>query len=274
MGAGDGAIYSRHVARVGDFQVPYLRGGNIANRATALVYLHGFGGGGKWLSYHMALANDTATYAPLLPGWNEGTAPQGLASIRDYAQLVVRYMDEIGLGEAILMGHSVGGWIALQVASAFPQRVSRLIVADVPGVAPDGAQLPDYDALDEEGFGKLVFARLMVSTPHAYGFGSVFTDLRNTPEFQSQWKGFQLVRNLVQGEWTDTTLRQALPAIRQASLLLWGQLDGLVPVTVGEALQHALPVSKLEQIDGAGHLPMTEKPETFHRMCHDFLVNV
>jgi pyruvate dehydrogenase E2 component (dihydrolipoamide acetyltransferase) len=269
MGAGDGAIHSRHVATVDGRRLPYLRGGPAG--ADALVYLHGLGGGGKWLSYHMALANDTVTYAPLLPGWQEGAAPDDLATVRDYARLVVRYMDAVGLERAILAGHSIGGWIALLVASEQPRRVSRLVLADPLGVAPESTALPDYDALDEEGFGRLVFARLSVSAPHAYGFGSVFTDLRKTPEFELQWKGFQLVRGLVRGGWTDAALVRALPGLEQETLLVWGQLDGLAPPAVGEALRGTLPNATLRQIDGAGHLPMTEKPETFHRVCHEFL---
>jgi pimeloyl-ACP methyl ester carboxylesterase len=58
------------------------------------------------------------------------------------------------------------------------------------------------------------------------------------------------------------------------TLLIWGRLDGIVPLHHGEALRAALPHARLDVLDRCGHLPMVEKPETFHRLLYDFLVGV
>ena len=63
-----------------------------------------------------------------------------------------------------------------------------------------------------------------------------------------------------------------MPAITAQTLLVWGRLDGIVPLQHGEALQSALPNSRLNVIDRCGHLPMSEKPETFNRILRNFLV--
>jgi pimeloyl-ACP methyl ester carboxylesterase len=65
-----------------------------------------------------------------------------------------------------------------------------------------------------------------------------------------------------------------ISTIGAETLLIWGRLDGIVPLQYGEALRAVLPRAKLDVIDRCGHLPMVEKPETFHRLLYDFLVGV
>src|SRR6476660_6932769 len=150
MGAADGAVFTRNRVKVGDFDIGYLRGG----RGEPLVYLHGMGGGGKWVSYHMAFANDTLTYAPQLPGWQDWEAPPGLSSIDDYVRLAEDFLDALKIGSVTLAGHSLGAWIALKLAATRPARVARLICVDALGLETPDAPAVDLSALDEEEFGR------------------------------------------------------------------------------------------------------------------------
>ncbi len=74
MGAADGAIFTRHRVQVRGFDVSYLKGGH-AGDTEPVLYLHGMGGAGRWEAYHMALGTVALTYAPQLPGWQEGQPP-------------------------------------------------------------------------------------------------------------------------------------------------------------------------------------------------------
>ena len=274
MGAADGAIFTRHRVKVSGFDVAYLTGGHDGDMAPVLS-LHGMGGAGKWEAYHMALGTVARTYVPQLPGWPEGQPPAGIGSVQDYAALVVEFLDTVGIDKGTLVGHSIGGWIALHVATAHPDRVSRLILVDAMGTEVPSAPAPDLRTLDEESFAKAVFGRLgLIATAQAYGFGAEWENVRRGPEFERQWKGRGLVASLVQGPCADADLTRQVPSIGADTLLIWGRLDGIVPLQHGEALRAALPRAKLDVLDRCGHLPMVEKPETFHRLLYDFLVGV
>jgi pimeloyl-ACP methyl ester carboxylesterase len=274
MGAADGAIFTRHRVKVRGFDISYLHGGHDGIMAPALS-LHGMGGAGKWEAYHMALGTLTHTYVPQLPGWPEGRLPAGIASVGDYTALVLEFLDAVGIDRVILFGHSLGGWIALQVATMHPERVSRLILVDAMGVDLPSAPALDLHTLDEESFAKAVFGRLgLIATAQAYGFGAEWENVRRGPEFERQWKGRGLVANLVQGLCGDPELTHKVQAISAETLLIWGRLDGIVPLQHGEILRATLPHANLDVIDRCGHLPMVEKPETFHRLLYDFLLGV
>ena len=271
MGAADAAIYTRQLARVAGFDVPYLRGG----RGEPVVYLHGLAGGSKWESYHMAFASDALVFAPLLPGWQESAVVPGLDSVGAYADLVLAFLDEAGLPKAVLAGHSIGAWIALKIAAQHPERAGRLLVCDSLGLQAPGAPAVDLGTLDEESFAKALLARLgLIASAQPYGFGAQFTNVRSSPDFERQWKGRALVADLVHGPCYDPELAALLPSIGAETLLVWGQADGLAPLAHARALHAAISGSRLAIVEGAGHLPMVVKRETFHRVCHDFLVGV
>ena len=246
MGAADGSIFTRHSLRAGGFEVSYLTGGYDGD-VEPVLYLHGLGGGGKWEAFHMALGTAALTFAPQLPGWQEGRAPDGIRSVKDYSGLVAEFLEAIEIGRVVL-------------------------------VAPLGMAVPSAPAsslgdMDEETFAKAVFGRLgLIATTQPDGFGAEWENVRRGPEFERQWKGRELVAALVDGVCADAELTRQLPAITAQTLLVWGRLDGIVPLQHGEALQSALPNSRLNVIDRCGHLPMSEKPETFNRILRNFLV--
>jgi pimeloyl-ACP methyl ester carboxylesterase len=274
MGAADGAIFTRQRVKVGGFDVSYLKGGR-AGDTEPVLYLHGMGGAGRWEACHMALGTVALTYVPQLPGWPEGQPPPGIESVQDYAALVVELLDAVGIDQGILMGHSIGGWIAQYVATAHPDRVSRLILVDPMGLDVPSAPSPNLQTIDEESFAKAVFGRLgLIATAQAYGFGAEWENVRRGPEFERQWKGRGLIASLVQGPCADVELTRKVQTISADTLLVWGRLDGIVPLSHGEALRAALSHSRLKVLERCGHLPMAEKPETFHRLLYDFLVGV
>jgi 2-hydroxy-6-oxonona-2,4-dienedioate hydrolase len=223
----------------------------------------------------MALANDTLTHAPTLPGWQDYTLPAGVQSVSDYVAMVLDYLDAIEAGSVVLAGHSIGAWLALRVAIEHPQRVEKLILADSLGLETADAPAVRLDAIDEEAFGKLLLARLgAIATANPYGFGAEFTSARTSPEFDRQWKGRGLVAELLQGVYADQGLLTGLDRIACETLIVWGDKDGLAPLAHAELLRRSIQRSRMALIQDAGHLPMVERREAFHRVCRDFLVGV
>ena len=274
MGAADGAIFSRHSVKLANHEVYYLRGGR-EGEMEPLVYLHGLGGAGKWEAFHMALGTATMTYAPNLPGFQDGTPPDGISSVSDYADLVTEFLDAEGIDKVILMGHSIGGWVAMDLAIRNPDRIARLVLVDPMGIDAPEAPAADLEAMDEDTFVASVFAKTgLVARPQVSGFGATWENIRSGPEFERQWRGRNLVVELAKGKCSDPELTKEVKHITSETLLVWGRLDGIVPPQHGEFLRRSMPNSSLSTIEGSGHLPMSEKPETFNRILRDFLVGV
>jgi pimeloyl-ACP methyl ester carboxylesterase len=274
MGAGDGAIFTRHTANLAPFSVPFLQGG-LQREVEPVLFLHGLGGGGKWESFHMALATVSRTVAPQLPGWQQGQVAAGLTGPAGYAALLWRLLDEQGLDRVAVVGHSVGGWVAGSLAGQHPERLTRLVLID-----PLGLDLPEAPALnladlDEDAFAAKTFGKLgLIATAQAYGFGAEWQNVRNGQEFERQWKGRTTLTSWLAGAPPDAAMTAALQAFPGDALLVWGRLDGLAPLAQGEALQRAMPAAGLQVVERAGHLPMIERPETVSRLVRDYLLGI
>jgi pimeloyl-ACP methyl ester carboxylesterase len=274
MGAADGAVYTKQTTKVGDLDVAYFLGGRQES-IPPVVYLHGMGATGRWESFHMALGTVALVYAPQFPGWPEGQPPAGVSSIKDYAHLMSAFMDSLGIGEATLVGHSVGAWMAQYLATEQPERFTKLILTDPLGLDMPGVSGTDLGALDDAAFATGVFGQLgLIATADPTGFGAVWENVQQGPEFARQSKGRDMVAKLAGGSYADAALTRAVEALATETLLVWGAVDGLAPLGQGQALQKAMHNAKLNVIDGCGHLPMVEKPETFNRVLHSYLIGL
>jgi pimeloyl-ACP methyl ester carboxylesterase len=274
MGAADGSIFTRRTVAIDGINVPCLEGGT-AREVEPVLYLHGLGGGGKWESFHMAMATVTQTVAPNLPGWSGPGPVESLKSPSDYAALCVKLLEALELPRVVLVGHSIGATIAAHVAVAAPECLARLVLIDPLGLDVPEASGADLASLDQEAFGTAVFAKLgLTARAQAYGFGAEWENVRSGPEFERQWKGRELVVGHFGGLPPDSALTSALKALDLPVLLVWGQEDGVVPVRQGELLRGVMPNGRLEVVEKAAHLPMTERAETTNRVIRDFLVGV
>jgi pimeloyl-ACP methyl ester carboxylesterase len=272
VGAADGSIFTRRTVTIDGVSVPCLDGGT-AREVEPVLYLHGLGGGGKWESFHMAMATVTQTVAPNLPGWSGPGPVESLKSPAGYAALCLGLLDALELPRAVVVGHSIGGAIAAQVAVAAAERISRLVLIDPLGLDVPEAPAADLASLDEEAFATAAFARLgLVARAQAYGFGAEWENVRSGPEFERQWKGRNLVVEHLGGSPPDEQLTGRLRTLQMPVLLVWGHEDGIVPPRQGEVLHSALSDSRLELIEKAAHLPMMERAETTNRVIRDFLV--
>ena len=267
MGAGDASQFTRNTVKIGDLTIPYFKGG----RGQPLLYLHGLSGWGRWESYHMALGITNMVYAPQLPGWQDGQIPTSLTSVRDYARVMIHFLDAVGISTVDLVAHSFSGWIALYMAVEHPARVGKLVLVDTMGVHAPGAPAANLEAMDEEAFLRAAFARSGVVVVRG-DFGGVTEDVRKGQEFEKQWKSREVVAKLVRGRYADPELTQKVKTITADTLIVWGHEDGIVPWQHGEVLAAAIPRARLAVIADAGHTPMREKRETFQRLVHNFLI--
>lgn len=241
----------------------------------ALLVLHGlYGQMGNWATHARALADDFTVYA--LDARNHGQSPQADSmTLQEMAQDVADTMDALGLPQAHVLGHSMGGKIAMLLALQQPQRVLSLVVVDIVPVAyatGDVQVLQGLLALDPATLGSRAAAdeqlSAWVATPAVRDF---------------------LLSNLVKDASGGFRWRFNLPVLARSfgEIIGWPNLqavyDGPVLFIKGANSDYILPEhqsatlalfprARLKTVQGAGHWVHSEKAETFRKLARDFLL--
>jgi len=267
-GAGIACQYTPGSARVGDLKIEFLHGG----KGTPLLYLHGLSRWLGWDTDHIGMALHRAVYAPTLPGWKAGRLPAQIASVEDYARLMLAFMEVEKLGKAEVVGHSLGGWIALHMALLAPDRLGRLVLVDSMGVDVPRAPAADISRLDEAALYDAMFATKSGVMVIAGDFGGVPLDLRTGALFKHLLHGQRNLIGLTGGKCGDHYLMSRLHTLAAETLIVFGDKDQLTPLSHAEVLASHIRRSRVVIIEDAGHFPQKEKPQTFLRVICNFLL--
>jgi pimeloyl-ACP methyl ester carboxylesterase len=236
--------------------VRYLEGG----KGEPLVYLHGAGGMTADDPLLAALAERWHVYAPFLPGYGETEECGALRDMLDFTLHTADVVEALGLNDPLLVGHSMGGMIAAEMASIAPNDVSRLAL-----ICPAGLWLEDHPIPDVFSLLPFEMPAYLFHDPEA-GAKIMTAGLRlDDPEFLKSY----LVRNARQlgmaGKLLfpipERGLSERLYRIKARTLIVWGESDRLVPPVYGPAFQAAIKGSELVNIPEAGHLVTVEKPK-------------
>lgn len=217
-----------------------------------VILVHGLAGSSRWWRRNIeALARHFHVYVIDLVGFGRSQSQHAFV-LNETAEYLREWMDRLGLEEANVIGHSMGGVIAIDLAAQFPERVRRLVLVDVAAFSFfEGALL--HSALG--------LAKTLWYLP----FG--FLPLLFTDAFRAgPWTLWKAGRELL-----TTDIRTALARIAVPTLIVWGEHDATVPVQIGERLKEELPGAELIVIERAGHNPMWDRPETFNRIVVPFL---
>lgn len=239
-----------------------------AGSGPDLVYLHGAGGIMPDDPFIAALAKDFRVQAPLLPGYGKSEGGEHFRDMLDFTLLGLDILDALGVKNPLLVGHSMGGMIAAEMAALAPQLIHRLVLIAPAGLWLEDHPIPDLFAMMPYDFPPLLF--------HDEKLGEkIFTaglDLDNV-EFLTNF----LVMNSRQMGFAgkilfpipERGLSERLFRIRAKTLLLWGADDKLIPLPYAKAFRKHLPKADYVEIPAAGHLPTLEKPaETVAAIRH------
>jgi pimeloyl-ACP methyl ester carboxylesterase len=278
---------------MGSLRVHHLHGG----RGTPVLFIHGLGSSG-YLEWRFNLENTAArhrAYAPDLPGFGRSEKPRARYGIPYFTRFVERYMDEVGLRAATVVGASLGGRIALELALKRPARVTKLVLVNSLGLGRPTMQL-SYGLVTLPGVGEaamrvardaLNWAPSPMIRRVAGRWVGASADLKRTMDdgyladlrelhAADGYHGAYLatVRSLVTphallGAQYDLSSR--LGDIAAPLQLIWGADDPLFPVAHATRAHALVPSSRLAVIEGAGHTPQAERPDQFNRILHDFL---
>ncbi len=247
-----------------------IRGGS----GTPLLYLHSAGGEAIWLPHLSALAERFELHAPAHPGFLSSEGIDEIRDIQDYVFHYLAYFDAMGWERADVVGVSLGGWIAAEIAARYPDRISRLVLTSAVGIWIPEKPIADIFAIDSlhpERLRELLFydtqspAAQMMATP-APGVElpeEMLVNFMNAMTATAKVGWNPLLH--------DPALERLLHRVTARTLCLWGANDRVVPLEYGEKYAKLVPGARLEVIPKCGHLVPLEKPDAFVKAVADFL---
>lgn len=234
--------------------------------APAVIMLHGFGSSlHTWETWAGSFGDAFRVIRFDLPG--SGLSPPD--STGDYSdarslQLLAALMDRLGVPHASLVGNSIGGRIAWTFAAENPSRVDKLVL-----ISPDGFASPGF------GYGRkpelpqvarlmrYALPRMLVRMNLAPAFGD---EVALTDDLVTRYYDLMLApgaRAAMIARMEQTVLHDPIPLLRQIqapTLLLWGELDRLIPIANADDYLKAVPQVRLVRLPGIGHVPQEEAP--------------
>ena len=229
----------------------------IAGTGPPLLFLHGSDYVAQNRPFLDRLAGRFRVVAPRHPGFGNTPRPAWFRSVNDIAYLYLDLLDRLDLNDAVVVGASFGGWVALEIAVRAPARLGRLVLIDSLGLKFGGREerdIADIYALPADEVVRRSFADPARFVPDyaALDDGDLLAIARDREATALYgWKPYMHNPALV--HW--------LHRITGPALVLWGERDGIVAPAYGETLAAALPHGRFERVAGAAHYPQIEQPD-------------
>jgi pimeloyl-ACP methyl ester carboxylesterase len=237
-----------------------------AGTGAPLLMLHGAGGPRSILAACDRLSKSFAVLAPTHPGFADCPQVERFDTVDDLAYLYLDLLDEMKLSDVTVMGFSLGGWIAAEMAVKSTARIGRIILVDAVGVkfgGPDSTELADLFSIPPSETPKLTyFDQKFAPDP------STFTD-QDKLNAQRSFQAF--ARYAWEPYLHNPKLKQRLHRIDRPALLIWGEHDKIVDVDYGRKFCAAIPGARMVVLPNVGHVPQVEAAEKFDALVADFV---
>ena len=241
-----------------------IRLSEVGSGPAALI-LHGGGGLATVEPIGTHLAETYLALTPTHPGWNGTARPAWFTRIKDLAPAYLALLAKLDLSDALVVGSSLGGWIAAEMALQDDRnRVGRLVLIDSVGVDIPGQPIRDFFALDARGVADYSF----------HDSKRFYVDPATVPDEQLTARQANMAAMRVfagHPYMHDPSLLGRLGAVRVPTLVLWGESDRIVTPDYGRAMAAAIPSAQFEIVRKAGHLPQIEQPDPTFRAIDRFL---
>jgi pimeloyl-ACP methyl ester carboxylesterase len=269
-----------HTAEVGGDTINYVDIGS--GPLEPIVFVHGLGGQWQnWLENIPRAAQERRVIALDLPGFGLSPMPRERITISGYGRTVNGLCEELGLGRVEVVGNSMGGYIAAEVAIQFPSRVDQLILVSAAGISSaDLAHEPilalgriatalvTWTAARDRAIAARPKTRHLALQLVARHPSRLKADLAYEGFFKGTGKpGFEdaLRANL------EYDFRDRLPEIGRPTLIVWGEKDSIIPVQDAQQFERLIPDSRKVVMEDTGHVAMAERPATFNDLMLSFL---
>ena len=228
------------------------------------LLLHGGGGPQTVAGFAELLATKepARVITPTHPGFGGTPRPDGLADMAGLAALYRELLDRLGLDGVTVIGNSIGGWIAAELALLGSPRIRGTVLVDAVGIEVDGHPVTDIFplSLDE-------LARRSYHDPAAFRIDPAAMTEPQRAGMAANRAALQVYGGT---RMTDPSLRGRLAAITAPTLVIWGDADRIADPGYGRAYAAAIPGARFELLTETGHLPQLETPEQLLRAIWDF----
>jgi pimeloyl-ACP methyl ester carboxylesterase len=246
-----------------------LRGCNIklmrGGKGAPLLALHGASGASAWLPFMAALAEGFDVIVPEHPGYGASDTPEWLDTIHDLAYFYLDFLDALELDRVHLVGISIGGWIAAELAVRDTKRLASLTLADSAGIhLPGVPQIDTFLRGDEQRIRDFFHDQSRADE-------MIARVLRPELEDVAMKNRVATARIAWQPRGHDPHLAKWLHRIDVPTLLVWGAEDRLFPKDYAFAFQKLIPGSKVVLVPDCGHVPHMEQPKAFVAALNEFI---
>ncbi|MCH7737104.1 MAG: alpha/beta hydrolase [Chloroflexi bacterium] len=242
--------------------MPLIRRGS----GPPVLVLHGGDGPVDHLPFAERISGSFELLHPTHPGFDGTPIPEHFDGLQDLIFLYLDLIDSLDLQDAILVGFSMGGWLASEIAVMSTGRFSKLVLVDSVGIKPGGPfdrDIADVFALSVE--------ELLQATWHDRSLAPLHGQMTDAE--------LQIIASdkIAHGLYTwepymhNPKLRYRLHRIDIPTLLIWGENDGIVKTEYGAALRDLIPGARMSVIPEAGHHPHIEQPGEFAARFLDFV---
>ncbi|HUQ76662.1 MAG TPA: alpha/beta hydrolase [Burkholderiales bacterium] len=228
-----------------------------AGKGTPLVFLHGASGAPVVLPFMEKLATRFDVIVPDHPGYGESDEPEWLENIHDVAYFYLDFLAALKLEKAVIIGSSMGGWMAMELAVRDTARIASLVLVSPAGLFAPGAEPADIFLMPQEDMIRRIY--------HDQKYAEERLAMPVTPEAIDL--GLKNRHTTARLGWEprlqDPFLSKWLHRIDVPVSIVWGAQDEILPVATAHELKRLIPKAELNIFERCGHLPQVEKADEF-----------
>lgn len=257
---------------------------DLGSGEPAALFVPGLGAQWRvWARNLPAIATRRRAIAVDLPGFGGSEVGTSPVSIRGYAEVLDRFCDRLGLDRVVVVGNSMGGFVAAEFALLAPDRVSGLVLVDAVGMVPTRAEisrgLPFLWSTVLLGNRVAAAGRRIAARPglRRAALSRVVHDPTAIPADLTYWallaapgpssrSALKATLSYLTEDWEER-----VGAIDRPTLIIWGEDDALIPIRHAYEYKRRIPEARIVRLPRAGHIPMVEQPERFNEALLEFL---
>ena len=223
-------------------------------KGEPLLFLHGASGAPVVMPFMEKLASRFDVLVPEHPGYGQSDEPEWLENIHDMAYFYLDFLKQLELRNVTLVGSSMGGWIALELAVRDTSRIKSLVLVSPAGIAAPGVQPADIFLMPPEDLVRNLFVDQKLAEARLAQPENIDVSLKNR---------HTTARLAWEPRLHDPFLPKWLHRIEVPVKIIWGREDRILPVGIGNELKRLMPNAELHVLDRVGHLPHAERVDEF-----------
>lgn len=250
-------------------KIRYLEAGDAAK--PTVILLHGLGGSAEnWQLTVPALAANYHVIAPDQVGFGKSDKPLLKYRVATYVDFLDKFMAELKIEKAHLVGNSMGGWIAGLMAVKYPNRVEKIVLADAAGIVPANVNTDEIYQLNNSTRDEIRANLKRIFATPAFQNNEALVDQFMTQRVAAN-DGYTINSLIESIKRREDFLNARLGEIKKPTLIVWGKQDGLLPVADAATFNKGIAGSQLVIFENCGHVPQFEKAVDFNKAVLEFL---